>query len=108
MGQTNFEAIGLKPFGNPPVTLFSAVVNGSSIFDPPSLIDGAGAVSTGITVSGAALGDFVLVSAPYDLQGVIVTGFVSAPNTVKISLYNKTGVTVDLASGTWKIKVLRG
>jgi hypothetical protein len=53
------------------------------------------------------LGDFVLVSAPYDLQGITCNGYVSAANAVKIRIQNETGGTIDLASGTWKAKVLK-
>jgi hypothetical protein len=108
MGQTNFSALGLKPERAVAQTLYSAVINATTVFDPASLATVTGALSSGITVTGAALGDIVQVSAPYDLQGIIAQGFVSAANTIKISLFNPTAGTIDLASGTWKIKVLRG
>lgn len=107
MGQTNFTALGLKRAGSRPTTLFSAVFNGTATIDPASLIDGAGATAT-ITVTGAALGDYAMVVAPYDLQGLTVTAYVSAANTVSIRIQNETGGTIDLASGTWKAKALRG
>jgi hypothetical protein len=78
----------------------------STTFNPGSLADGAGETSSGITVTGAALGDFVLVSAPYDLQDITVTGYVQAADTVEIRVQNESTGTVDLASGTWKIKVI--
>jgi hypothetical protein len=77
------------------------------VWNPGSLADGAGETSAAITVTGAALGDFVLVAAPYDLQGITCNGYVSAANTVKIRLQNETGDTIDLASGTWKVKVIK-
>ena len=83
------------------------VLSGSDTWNPGSLIDGAGETSGDITVSGAVLGDFVLVSAPYDLQGITCNGYVSAADTVKIRLQNETGGTIDLASGTWKAIVLQ-
>lgn len=83
-------------------------VTGTTTFDPASLAAGAGTTSSAITVTGAALGDYVLVSAPYDLAGVLATAYVTAANTVKITLLNTTGAAVDLASGTWKIRVLKG
>jgi len=107
MGLTNFEGIGIKKFGQPPVTLFSDAINHEETFDPPSLSDGAAATSSDITVTGAKPGDLVIVTAPYDLQGVMAFGYVSADDKVKIVLFNKSGSTVDLASGKWKIKVLR-
>lgn len=108
MGQTNFSSLGLKRKNVKPATLFSAVINGTTIFDPASLTTYTGATSSAVTVTGAALGDFVLVSAPYDQAGVMANGYVSAANTVKISVFNATAGTIDLASGTWKIKVLKG
>ena len=75
--------------------------------NPSSLIDGAGETVTVSNVSGATLGDFVLVAPPYDLVGIIVTGWVSANSTVKIRIQNETGGTVDLASGIWRIVIIR-
>jgi hypothetical protein len=72
---------------------------GSATYDPPSLVDGAGATTT-VTVTGAALGDFATASFSLDLQGVSVTAWVSAANTVSVRLQNETGGTIDLASGT--------
>lgn len=83
-------------------------LSGSATWDPGALNDGAGETSADITVTGAALGDFVLVSAPYDLQGCIATGYVKATNTVVIRVQNETGAgPIDLASGTWKVKVIK-
>ena len=77
------------------------VLFGSATIDPPSLGNGAGTTMT-MNVVGAAIGDGVLcVSAPYDLQGVTVTGYVSAVDTVSIRLQNNSGGTVELASGPW-------
>ncbi|MGE5631380.1 MAG: glycosyl hydrolase family 28-related protein [Caulobacteraceae bacterium] len=79
---------------------------GSATLDPTSLVDGAGVTLT-IFIAGALLGDVAQVSAPYDLQGISVTAYVSAVNTVSIRIQNESGATVDLASGTWKVKVTR-
>lgn len=89
------------------VTLFSGVLNASAVVDVASLLDGAGATSSGITVTGAALGDYVLISCSLDLQGMTLTAYVSAANTVKFRMQNESGGTIDLASATFKVKVLR-
>lgn len=102
-GTTNYTGLALND-----KDLFTNVINATTTFDPASLATYTGSTSSGITVTGAAIGDFVLVSAPYDLAGVIASGYVSAANTVKITVFNATAGTVDLASGTWKIKVLKG
>lgn len=80
-------------------------LTGSSTYDPPSLVDGAGATTT-VTVTGAALGDFVeTVSFSLDLQGITVTAYVSAANTVSVRFQNESGATVDLASGTIRVRL---
>lgn len=79
---------------------------GTATWDPPSLISGANANTT-VTVTGAALGDTVLSSFSLDLQGMRMTSYVSAANTVAIALTNITGGTIDLASGTVTAKVIR-
>lgn len=87
---------------------FGAInLQGSITWNPASLVDGAGETSPDIAVTGAALGDFVLVSAPYDLQGITCNGYVKATNTVVIRIQNETTGTIDLASGTWKVKVIK-
>lgn len=81
-------------------------LEGSLVWNPAGLADGVGATSSSITVTGAALGDHVLVSAPYNLQGILATAYVSAANTVVIRIHNATGGLIDLASGTWRVKVI--
>ena len=86
--------------------VFKNVARAQVTVDPSSLADGAGETKS-VTVAGAALGDMVLVSAPYDLQDITVTGYVQAANTVEIRIQNEGGATVDLASGTWNVMCLR-
>lgn len=75
--------------------------------NPSSLVDGAGETIQVTGVVGATLGDWVLVSAPYDLQDITVTGYVQANDIVEIRIQNESGNTVDLASGVWRILVIR-
>lgn len=112
MPYTNFDLVGAKSgFGigknGSEETLFTNVINATATVDPGSLVDAAGE-TVQVTVTGAELGDYVLVAAPYDLQDITVTAYVQAADTVEIRLQNESGATVDLASGTWKIKVLKG
>jgi hypothetical protein len=84
------------------VTSFASatILFGSATYNPPSLNDGDGATTT-LTVTGAALGDYVeSVSFSLDLQGITLTGYVSASNTVSVRFQNETGSIIDLASGT--------
>ena len=75
--------------------------------DPGSLADGAGSTHQITGVTGATLGDWVLVAAPYDLQDITVTAYVQATGVVEIRIQNESTAVVDLASGTWRILVIR-
>lgn len=81
------------------------VINHTETVDPINLVDGAGETKA-VTVTGAALGDYVLAAAPYSLQGITVTAYVASANTVHIRIQNETGGTINLASDTWKFKVI--
>ena len=75
--------------------------------DAGSLVDGAGETDD-VTVAGVALGDMVIgASLGVDLVGLTVTGYVSAANTVKFRIQNESTATVDLASATLKIVIVR-
>jgi hypothetical protein len=72
--------------------------------DPASILAGARA-TTLVSVSGAALGDFVTFAAPYDISDLTITANVQATDIVGLYFKNDTGGAVDLASGTWKFRV---
>ena len=72
-----------------------------------NLVDGAGETDD-VTVAGVALGDMVIgASLGVDLVGITVTGYVSAADTVKFRIQNESGSTVDLASATLRIVIVR-
>lgn len=87
--------------------VLSQLYNGVITWDPGSLASGSSVTSAAIDVEGAALGDFVEVAPPYDLQGLIATAYVSAPGVARITIANLTGGPIDLASGSFKVKVLK-
>ena len=61
-----------------------------------------------VAVPGVALGDMVLsASLAVDVAGLIVTAYVSAANTVSIRFQNETGGSVNLASATLRLVVVR-
>lgn len=74
---------------------------------PGSLANNAGITSPSFTVTSAALGDFVAVAAPYDLQGIQATAYVSAANVAVIRLTNLSGASVTLASGAWRVRITK-
>lgn len=82
------------------------VLQASTTYDPPNLVDGAG-VTTTIVVAGAAMGDFVIASFSNDLQGIIVTAYVYLSGNIAVRFQNETGGAIDLASGTLSVRVFK-
>lgn len=87
--------------------LATPTLDAITTWNPGAITNSSGVTSSAITVTGAALGDFVMVATPYDLQGIDATAYVNAANSVKIRLNNLTGATVTLASGTWRVRVVK-
>lgn len=79
---------------------------GSATFDPPNLAAGAGTTTT-VTAAGAILGDLAFASFSLDLQGITVTAYVSAADTVSVRFQNQTAGAIDLASGTLRAAAMR-
>lgn len=75
-----------------------------SVYDFASLNSGASASQT-FTVTGAALGDFVEISASTSIGNLLQTATVTATDTVTVTLGNLTGSPVDPSSKTWKLIV---
>jgi hypothetical protein len=82
----------------------STYLSGIATYDPASLGDGVGATTT-VTCTGAALGDFAEASFSNDLQGITLTAWVSVANTVSVRFQNESGGTLDLTSGTLRVRV---
>lgn len=83
-----------------------ANLTGTATYDPASLADGVGATTT-VTVTGAVLGDIVVTSFSLNLQGITLTSYVSAADTVAVRFQNESGGVLDLGSGTLKSVVIR-
>lgn len=80
-------------------------LDASETFDAGSIADGDEEVGE-ITVTGAALGDFVLASLSIDVADLAITAAVTAANTVTYQLLNNTGGAIDLASATLRVRVI--
>lgn len=94
------RVIPYATFGRVPVLAsLAGLLTGSATYDAASLADGVGE-STDITVTGAALGDFALISTGIDMSGITVTGYVSAASTVTLRVQNESAGTLDIASQT--------
>jgi len=79
----------------------------SLTWNPANLTSGSSVTSSDITLPDAELGDYVQVGAPYDLQGLLCSGYVQKADTVNIVLSNHTGGDINLAEGTWTVKLTK-
>lgn len=79
------------------------VLNGSKTYDPPSLTTGTQTTTT-VTLTGAVIGDYVHASFSNALTGIILSASCDAADTATVVFLNMTGGTIDLASGTLKVR----
>ncbi|MDO9714454.1 DUF2793 domain-containing protein [Paracraurococcus lichenis] len=80
------------------------ILEATATYNPPSIAAGSGLTAT-IAVTGAALGDYARASFSLDLQGIVLTAWVPAANTVSVRFQNGTAAAVDLGSGTIRMRV---
>jgi hypothetical protein len=74
----------------------------------PGVVANGSQVSTTVTVPGAAVGDFVLVSHDKILtSALILSAHVSASDTVTVVIANLSGAVPTVASGALKVLVLK-
>jgi len=109
VGAVNVTAPGGGTLASTQVGIHSLAVGQVKVtgtWDPASVAGGA-KVTTTLTVSGASLGDFTLASFSLSLQGMQLTSYVSAADTVTFVLSNLTGSAVNLSSGTLAVLVLK-
>ncbi len=59
------------------------------------------------TISGASLGDIVLVGAPALVAGLTLTAFVSAANTITVRLHNATAGAVVPGALVFNVLVVK-
>lgn len=95
--------VKLKLAGNAYRNTTSQPFEATKTYDPPSIADGA-MTSTTVTYAGAAIGDkFFAVFSLAVPAGAILDAQVTAADTVTVTLFNKTGGALDLASGTLRV-----
>lgn len=84
------------------------VKTGTVAVDPASLLT-ATLNETAVTITGAAVGDIVIMNPPSALEATLAFAgaYVSATNTVKVRLANISAGTVDGASASWTYTLLR-
>ena len=80
-------------------------IDESDTINVPSIADGD-QYNTDITVTGAALGDFVMLGFSASIGAIAVTAAVTAADTVTVNWVNNTGGAVDLASMDVYVRVI--
>lgn len=81
----------------------------ASITYDPGAIGAGGIETTTLTVTGATANTDVVTRVQFGraLQGLVLTAWVSATDTVTVQFYNPTGGSIDLLSGTLSVVVQR-
>ena len=87
-------------------TTDSNFIRGSSTYNPP-LLNAGDSVTTTVTVTGAALGDFANASFASDSQGLLLTSWVSAADTATVLFKNNTTGSVNLSAATLRVLVTK-
>lgn len=78
----------------------------STTWDPPSI--GAGSTAAlNVTVTGAVVGDFAVASFSNNIGSLSLTAAVVSTNTVTVRFSNNSASSIDLASGTLKVLVMK-
>lgn len=85
------------------------ILTGTVVWDPGSIAAGSATFET-VTVTGAAMGDIAIGSHSASDAGrtrILVTAYVSAPDTVIVQIYNASAAAFDMPSGTLRAVVLK-
>lgn len=72
--------------------------------DPPNLASGAASQTT-MTINGARPGDMATASFTPANAGVMVSANVTDTNTVTVTFFNVSSGSIDLPSGTLRVRV---
>jgi len=78
---------------------------GSTTWDPASLVPGQQDFIN-ISCPGVKFGAQCTVGVPYDVQNMFVQATVTSANNVRVAVYNSSGGTVNLGSGTWTVRAI--
>lgn len=104
----NFSAINVGARRGVTGTDISLIKRGTVTINPASIAGQEQAELT-VTITGAALGDTVILTPPAAFEALIVgAARVSAADTVKFVLGNLTVGAIDAASASWGYTLIRG
>lgn len=84
---------------------WTGIVNAQKFtLDVPSIAAGGTSVQT-VALAAATVGDFVDITVPIDLQGLVLNRYVSSAGNVALVFYNPTAGAIDLANNTnWYVE----
>lgn len=85
----------------PPASAPSTTVT----YNPPSIAAGAVETTT-VTLTGAVVGDIVQAAFSRYNADIEISAVVSAPDTVLVKFKNISAASIDLVSGTLKVKII--
>jgi hypothetical protein len=77
----------------------------SMTFSPPALTAGGFLTQQVISVPGAVVGDFVLASFSQPMGGAVISAWVNAANNVTFAFSYAGGGTLNLFTGTVRVRV---
>ncbi len=91
-------------------TVLTLIKKGTVTVNLPNVVTVADAVDVAIVVTGAAVGDIVMLQPPAaaltaGLQ--LLQAWASATNEIKVRVYNPTLADINEASGTWNYCLIR-
>jgi hypothetical protein len=75
--------------------------------DNQAAIAAYGVAEVSVDVAGAKIGDAVIVTSKTPTNGIVVSGYVSADDVVKVRYQNVTNASVDPAATTFAIVVVK-
>lgn len=93
-----------KQFGDDGTGAKGNLVATKAAFDMPNCAAGSRQATT-VACAGAVVGDFCEVSCSLDLQGLVLSAYVNAADTVTIQVTNNTGGAIDLAAADYLVVV---
>lgn len=72
-----------------------------------STISNAASTTVTGTLTGAALGNYVIASSSIDLQGCLISANVTSTDNVKVTISNLTGGSITLGAATIRARVIK-
>ncbi len=93
-------------YGTPEVPVGTREIKADLAWDPPSVAAGATA-QLNVPCPGARPGDFVQASYSLSTSGAVFLAQVGAQDVITVTLWNRSGVVLDLNPGTVRVRAVK-